>query len=233
MIGITILFMNLIRLFFKFDNYINPVKIFLLSLEDPVCWIIDKSAKSILDVGCGQGFPMKMIKFRMNFKYSVGVDLFKPYIEIGKKSKIHNYYVIKDVRKMKFENKSFDVVIALQILEHLKKEEAWKVLRKIEKIAKKQVIITTPIGKMYHPAVDNNKLQLHLSGFYPIEFEKRGYKIIKFGRKEILGEGGLVHKIDNDLFRKIVYSISYLLNICLYLFQPWANYYFVAYKKIV
>lgn len=85
---------------------------------------------------------------------------------------------------------------------------------------------------MYHPIVDNNKLQLHQSGFYPEEFEKKGYKIIRFGRKELLGEGGLVHKIDNDLFRKIVYGISYLLNICFYLFQPWANYYFVAYKKI-
>jgi len=221
------------KLYFKFDNYINPVKIFFLSLEDPVCWIIEKSAQSILDIGCGQGFPMKMIKNRMKVKKSVGVDLFKPYIEIGKKFKIHDQYVISDIRKLKFKNRSFDVVLALQILEHLNKKDAWKVVEKMEKIAKKQIIIATPIGKMYHPVVDNNKLQLHISDFYPEEFEKRGYKIIRFGRKELLGENGLVHKIDNDIFRKVVYGFSYLVNVSLYFFQPFANYYFVAYKKIV
>lgn len=224
--------MNLKKMYFKFDDYINPFKIFMLSLEDPVCWIIDKSAKTILDVGCGQGFPMQMIKNRMKVNKSIGVDLFKPYIEIGKNLKIHDQYVISDVRKIKFRNRSFDVVLALQIVEHLSKKDAWKLVEKIEKIAGKQVIIATPIGKTYHPAVDNNKLQLHKSGFFPEEFEKRGYKIIKFGRKEILGENGLVHRIDNDLFRKIIFGFAYLLNISLYFFQPLSNYYFVAYKKI-
>lgn len=224
--------MNLNKMYYKFDEYINPFKVFLLSLEDPVCWIIDKSAKNILDIGCGQGFPMKMIKNRMRVKYCVGVDLFKPYIDIGKKFKIHNKYVFLDVRKINFPKKSFDVVLALQILEHLNKKDAWRLLDKLEKIAKKQIIISTPIGEMYHPAVDDNILQLHKSAFYPEEFKKRGYKIIRYGRKEILGENGIVHKIDNDLFRKLVYGISYWMNICLYLFQPLANYYFVAFKKI-
>lgn len=226
------LFYALRKLYFDFDNYINPFKVFILSLEDPVCWIIDKSAQSILDIGCGQGFPMKMIKNRMQVRKSVGVDLFKPYIEIGEKYNIHDQYIISDVRKLNFKDKSFDVVLALQILEHLKKNDAWKVVNKIERIAKKQVIIATPIGKMYHPIVDNNKLQLHKSAFYPEEFEKKGYKILKFGRKEILGEEGLVHRLNNDLFRKNVYTISYLMNICLYFFQPLANYYFVAHKKV-
>lgn len=224
--------MKLKDIYYKFDNFINPFKIFILSWEDPVCWIIDKTAVSILDVGCGQGFPMRMIKSRMRVIKSMGVDLFNPYIEEGKRLKVHDKYTKVDVRKIKFQNRSFDVVLALQIIEHLNKKDAWKLVEKIEKIARKQVIITTPIGKTYHPAVDNNKLQLHKSGFFPKEFEIRGYKIIKFSRKEILGEKGLVHRIDNDIFRKIIYSLSCLLNILLYLFQPLANYYFVAYKKI-
>lgn len=224
--------MKIKDLYYRFDNYIYPFKVFLLSLEDPVCWIIDKSTKSILDVGCGQGFPMQMIKNRIKVEKSVGVDLFEQYIKIGKKEKIHDQYIISDVRKIKFVDRSFDVVLALQILEHLNKSDAWRLLDKMEKIANKQVIIVTPIGGMYHPPVDNNELQLHKSGFYPREFERRGYKIIRYGRKELLGENGLVHKIDNNLFRKVAYSFSYLLNISLYLFQPLSNYIFVAYKNI-
>lgn len=217
---------------FVLSDAISHLKIFLLSFQEPVCWIIEKSAQSILDIGCGQGFPMQMIKMRMDIGKSVGVDLFKPYIEMGGKLKIHDQYVISDVRKLKFKDKSFDVVMALQVLEHLYKEDAWKVLEKLEKIAKKQIIVSSPIGRMYHPMEDNNKLQLHLSYFYPEEFENRGYKILKFGRREILGEGGLVHKVKNIFLRRLIYLLNFLITPLYYFYQPVSNYHFYAYKKI-
>ncbi len=211
---------------------LNFLKVFLLSLQEPACWIIDKSAQSILDIGCGQGFPMQMIKMRMNVVKSVGVDLFKSYVEIGKKLNIHDQYIISDVRKLKIKNRSFDVVLALQILEHLDKKDAWKLLDKIEKIAIKQVIIAAPIGKMYHPMEDNNRLQLHLSDFYPEEFEKRGYKILRFGRKELLGEDGLVHRVKSGFLRKVIYLFNLLVTPSYYFYQPLSNYHFYAYKQI-
>ncbi len=216
----------------KIDSYLLPLKIFLLSLVDPVCWVIDKSANSILDVGCGQGLPMQVIKMRMKIGRSVGVDIHEPYLKQCKIKKIHSRYIRSDIRNLPMKDKSFDVVIGLQVLEHLQKKDAWKVLEKMEKIARKQVIVAMPVGKTYHPAVDDNKYQLHLSAFYPKEYKKRGYKIIKMGRKSILGEDGLVHKINNDFFRKIIYSFSLVLDMLLYLFQPWADYYFVAYKDV-
>lgn len=224
--------MSKLSLYQKIDSKLLPLKIYLLSLVDPACLVIDKAAKSILDVACGLGLPMQMIKMRMKVERSVGVDIFEPYLKECKRRKIHTEYLKLDIRKLPFKNKSFDVVISLQVLEHLQKKEAWKVLDKMEKIAEKQVIVAMPIGEMYHPAVDGNKHQLHCSAFYPEEFTKRGYKIIRMGRKNILGEEGLVHKLDNDLFRKIIFSFSLILDLALYIFQPWADYYFVAYKKI-
>ncbi len=225
--------MNKLSLYQKFDNNLLPLKIFLLSLADPVCWVIDKSAESILDVGCGQGLPMQMINVRMNVVKSIGVDIYEPYIKEGKKRKIHTEYIKADIRKFSFKDKSVDVVMGLQVLEHLDKRDSWKLLEKMEKIARKQVIVSMPIGKTYHPAVDGNVHQLHLSGFYPEEFTKRGYRIIKMGRKSILGENGIVHKYDNDLLRKALYSISLVLDFGFYFVQSWADYYFVAYKDIV
>ncbi len=145
--------------------------------------------------------------------------------------KIHNDYLISDVRKLPFKDKTYDVVMALQVLEHLPKKDAWKLLSKMEKIAKKQVIVATPIGEMYHPPVDGNNLQLHLSEFLPEEFEKKGYKVVKVGLKQITGENGIVHRVQNDILRKIIYAVNIVITLVLYVWQSQANYYLVAYKN--
>lgn len=202
-----------------------------MAWTDPISLVIDKSAKSILDVGCGQGMPMRLLKVRMNVPYSVGVDLFKPYIKDLKTKKLHDKYVLADVRKMKFPSESFDVCFASDVLEHLKKKEAWKLLEEMEKISKKQVVVTTSLGYFYHPPVDGNPLQLHLSGYKPEEFEKRGYKTFKFGRKEILGTGGLVHRIKFDPLKKLIFFLNFFLFPLYLIFPNFGNYCFVAYKS--
>src|SRR5258708_31728811 len=148
---------------------IRNILLYLMSYQDPIGWLIDKKAESILDIGDGQGLYMEMIKLRVKPKRTVAVDLFEPYIRDAKKKKIHDKYVLKDIRKITskdFQDKSFDVVIALQVLEHLKKKEAFALLNKMEKIAKKQVIVATQIGYMHHLHVDNNPHQEHKLEFF-------------------------------------------------------------------
>jgi len=211
---------------------INKLILYCMAFQEPVCWIIDKKAKSILDIGCGQGLPMQLIKIRMRPKETVGVDIFKPYIEEAESKKIHDRYLIVDIRKkLPFKEKSFDVVIALQVLEHLDKKDAIDLLNKMEKIAKRQVIVATPIGHMKHPEVDNNPYQVHKSEFYPQDFQKRGYKILKFGRKSILGENGIVHKIHNPLLRRFIYGFNFILTPLFYFIQPLSDYHMYAYKN--
>lgn len=208
-------------------------KIFLMSLSDPLPRVVDKSARSVLDLGCGQGKPMAMIKFWRKIKYAVGVDLYKPYIKEAKEYGLHDKYIISDVRKLEFKSKSFDLVLASHILEHLSKKDGWKLLEKMEKIAKKQVIVATPIGKQYQPMYDDNILQEHQSCFFPEEFEKRGYKIIKYGMRWLLDEhsNGLVHKFKNPILRKIIYALNFIITPIYYLFPKVCDYSFVAYKN--
>lgn len=214
------------------DYSLFSLKLRLLSWADPVCWIIDRSAKNILDVACGRGLPMMVLKQRMKFQRIEGVDLYEPYIYECKRLEIHDSYMISDVRKLPYKNKSFDVVMALQVLEHLEKNESLKILDKLEKIAKKQVIVSMPIGKTYHPPADGNILQLHKSGFLPSELKDRGYKVIKMGRKEIEGETGLINKFNNNIWKKLIYLLILVINSLSPFFQAFANYYMVAYKNI-
>lgn len=219
-------------IFSGIDYSLFSVKLFLISLVDPVCKVVDPSAKSILDVACGKGLPIMVLKQKIKFEKIHGVDLYEPYINFCKRRGIHDSYTLCDARKLPFKNKSFDIVMALQVLEHLDKNDAFKVLSNLEKIARKQVIISTPIGLTFHPAVDGNKLQLHKSGFMPEELEAKGYKVIKMGRKEVEGIGGLIDKYPNPIWKRLIYIYILIVNELLYYFQPLANYYMVAYKKM-
>jgi len=224
--------LNLREEYKKLDTKLVDFKLLVLAWVDPLPWIVDREAKTFLDLACGQGKPMQMIKRRMKVKKAVGVDLFEPYIKEAREMKIHDEYVLKDIRKIKYPKNSFDVVIASHVLEHMTKKEAMKVLKNMESIAAKQVIIATPIGEMYHHAVDGNELQLHKCHFYPEDFEKLGYKTVKYGWSWLLGEGGLVHRTRNDLVRKILYTFNILMTPFYYIFQDINDYTFVAYKNL-
>ena len=107
-----------------------------------------KSCDSVLDLGCGPSSPLKNCK---NIKYSVGVEAFKPYLDISKKQKIHTNYLPKNILNLDFPKNSFDAVILIEVLEHLTKKDGQKILKLANKWAKKKIIISTPNN--FHPII--------------------------------------------------------------------------------
>lgn len=132
--------------------------------------------KSVLDVGCGSNSPLRKVK--SNFS-SVGVDVFEPSVKKSKKAAIHNKYKIGDILKIEsfFKHNSFDAVIALDVVEHFKKKEALNLIKSMEKIARKKIIIFTPFGFTQQHPYDGNPFQEHKSGWSIAEFKKMGYKV--------------------------------------------------------
>jgi hypothetical protein len=146
-----------------------------------------KDCESFLELGCGNNSPVRY--FSRNFK-SVGVDSFKPYLEKSKKMGIHDEYFLMDVRNLKFKRKSFDAVLALDLIEHLTKSEGEKLLTDMERIARKKVIIFTPNGFLEQHEYDGNIRQVHKSGWTVSEMRKKGYKIFGVnGIKLLKGRG--------------------------------------------
>lgn len=223
---------EMIQRYQELDKKLERFKIILLSWTDPLTWVFDTSSKTVLDLGCGQGKPMEFIKLRMRINKSIGVDLFEPYIQEAKEKKIHDQYLISDIRKVNFPPKSFDLVLASHVLEHLPKKDAWQVLDNMEKMAGKQVIAVTPIGEHYHKLEDGNIWQLHLCAFTEDDFIKKGYKIKKYGWKWLLGDHGVVHTVKNDLIRKMFYAFNFLATPIYYYFQGGCDYILVAYKDL-
>jgi SAM-dependent methyltransferase len=132
-----------------------------------------QDCESVLDLGCGQSSPLQ---YCTNIKYSVGVEAFKPYLDETKKNQIHNKYLNNMIEELDFAENSFDAVIMIEVIEHLPKDLGDKMMEKIEKWAKKKIIVMTPNGLFPMGSVDNNNFQKHLSGWNVFDLKSRGFK---------------------------------------------------------
>lgn len=154
----------------------NIVKIF----SDHGLWPFKEGEiVSVLDVACGLSLKSKFIPTQIR----VGVDIYDKYFE-HIESEVP-YVVIKyDVRKLNeiFMPKSFDLVIALDIIEHLEKKESLDMIAQCEKLARRAVILETPKG--YVPQnIDiqghgGHVYQTHRCGWEVEELEKMGYAVV-------------------------------------------------------
>lgn len=82
-------------------------------------------------------------------------------------------------------------MVSLDLIEHLKEDDAIILIKKMELIAKKYVIMHTPNGFVAQEPYENNPYQRHLSGFDVKFFKKAGYKVYgMFGLKQLRKEYG-------------------------------------------
>jgi hypothetical protein len=127
----------------------------------------------VLDLGCGRASPI----CGNHIQFSVGVELFEPYLRDSRARGIHSQYINADVRRIEFKPKTFDAVIAIDLLEHLTKQEGTQLLAKMESWASKKVIIFTPNGYLWQDACDENPLQEHKAGWSVSELQGLGYRV--------------------------------------------------------
>jgi ubiquinone/menaquinone biosynthesis C-methylase UbiE len=144
---------------------------------------------TVLDLGCGvmsatmesfwnSGMP------RIVAKFVLGVDIYEKYLKAI--NYLEGVFLIKhDITDMSiFIDKSFDVVLALDILEHLERKDAFKVIKEMERVARKKIIVYTPavfddnvrnVDNVY--GLGKNKYQEHLCLLNRKYFLQRGYEV--------------------------------------------------------
>lgn len=128
---------------------------------------------TVLDLGCGYNSPLQ----RCKKTFSVGIEIFAPYLEESKKKGIHDAYIMADIRSLNLKPKSFDIVLASELLEHFTKAEGYQLIQKMQQWATRKIIITTPNGFLIQNEYDGNLLQKHRSGWTVNEFYNLGFKI--------------------------------------------------------
>jgi len=140
---------------------------------------------TVLDLGCGimqattdiLGEPGNLC-----CKVILGVDVFQKYLDHIK----YRYpTLLMDLKNTAvFLDKSYDVVLCIDVLEHLEKMEAILLISEMERIARKLVIIYTPKDFVLNDdhvkeawGFVNNPFQIHKSNISQEEFLGMGFKV--------------------------------------------------------
>lgn len=176
----------------------------------------------VLDLGCGSGSPIKYCKVIK----SIGVDGFRPSIKTSKEKKIHSDYILSDIKYLNFRPASVDVVMLIEVLEHLPQKDGELLLDKAETWAKKKVIISSPNGFFSQHSMNENQYFKHISGWEVEKMTQRGYNahglaglksLRKGNESEEEADGGLLSTIR---FRPKLFwlLISELIQIVIYYF---------------
>jgi ubiquinone/menaquinone biosynthesis C-methylase UbiE len=78
----------------------------------------------VLEVGCGTGGFVQAIKRQIDSVDCYGCDLSNLYIRMANKSSLEEIkYVVCDAEKLPYNSESFEVVVAVDVLEHVKNVE--------------------------------------------------------------------------------------------------------------
>lgn len=143
-----------------------------------------EGCETVLDVGCGSYSIMRYLTPGRSF---TGLDKYSPSLRNNR-----NYYdrlLQADIMQCPIEDKSFDAVVAMDVIEHLSREDGLKMLETIETIARKSVVIHTPNGYLHQPPAPDNPWQEHRSGWAVSDFRSCGYEVFGIsGSKRLRGE---------------------------------------------
>src|SRR4030042_13109 len=126
------------------DNYVQKIE----GLEIPeLIKKIIKDSKNILDLGCGYGQILQAIKEEYPKKNLTGVEISPVRIDFLNKKIPNCKFLCKDVCDTKLKDKSFDLIISTQVIEHL--EDDKELVNEMLRLCKKKgyIYVTSVIKK--------------------------------------------------------------------------------------
>ncbi|HAG82756.1 MAG TPA: hypothetical protein DCL61_16730 [Cyanobacteria bacterium UBA12227] len=106
----------------------------------------DTDAKTVLDVGCGNGYFINKVK-------SLGYEAWG--CDMMPEIKLKNFHYVKaDIENLPFEDKAFDIVTCNHTLEHIVNLD--QAISELKRVAKKQLIIVVPCQRYYYYTLDEH-----------------------------------------------------------------------------
>jgi SAM-dependent methyltransferase len=130
---------------------------------------------SCLDIGCGASSPLRFVRL----DHTVGIDGHPPTLEQARALRTHDDYRNVPAQEIleHFGEASFDGVVALDLIEHLTKDEGLALIAAMERVARKKILLFTPNGYLPQESHDGD-LQEHRSGWTADEMRRLGFRVL-------------------------------------------------------
>jgi len=171
---------------FDRDVFREPMRDYFSLLERELA-----DCRSLLDIGCGASSPLEELD-RLPPRRT-GVELHRPTAEAARNRGFYQEVLETPASAITstFGRGSYDVVTALDVIEHLERPDGERLLGAMEHVASRKVIVFTPNG--FVPQDDpSNPWLTHLSGWTVGDFRSRGYEVFGVhGLRRLCGEGSL------------------------------------------
>lgn len=186
----------------RYDHYLK------MNLADvPLFDLINTYTKSkkgvFLDVGCGVGYLLNWLCQNSNSQ-GVGVDISEAALSLARKLYPNLRLVKAGVFDLPFGKESFDVVLAINLIEHIKNHH--QALGEMRRVLKKNglFILSTP---------DKNSLYKKIWIHEPTH-------VHEFSKKEIIQLVSKYFKVTEVKFTNSVGRFNRLINLCFAKFLP-------------
>lgn len=161
---------------------------------------------TVLDIGCGTDSMMQNVARKHRV---IGLDRYMPSLLANRARGCYSGWIQGDLLALPIGDQSVDAVVSLDVIEHLEKEEGIALLKRLESVARRRVVVLTPNGFVPQPANDN-PWQLHKSGWTVEDFESLGYRVSGvYGWKRLRGPYAKL-RYRPRLFWDVVSAISHL-----------------------
>lgn len=139
--------------------------------------------ENVLDVGCGSRLRSKLIE--PTPKMILGIDLHESYLNDIKSAvpySVIKYNLNDRLRDDMFLSRSFDIVYAIDVLEHIEYSTALVVIHNMKRIARKAVVVKVPDGHVPQnidiTGYGADELQTHRSTWCTETLESLGFDYI-------------------------------------------------------
>lgn len=144
--------------------------------------------KKVLDLACGEGYGSFLLS-EWGAKEVIGVDISKESINNANKNfkKDNIKFLVSDAEKLStLEDKSFDLIVSFETIEHLKNPDLF--LKEIKRLIKPNgiIIMSCPNDYFYYP-LENEKNEYHLRKYSFEEYKELSEKHLGKAKKFMFG----------------------------------------------
>lgn len=150
----------------------------------------------ILDVGCGLGKWGYLCLTNYWETYGaqpgtvpevIGIDAFLPNVKLVRQRGVYHEILHGLCPPLPFCDGSFDTVLLIELIEHLKEREGLTLIQEAKRVARHRVVLSTPNFPSLRPGHETmtgfNELEAHISYWKRSNLKKLGFKLFGAGLK--------------------------------------------------